>query len=135
MVKIALLGCGRISIKHAEILSKDFVKGAILVAVCDTDYKKAKMLGDKFNIPSYINYKEMISKENIDVVSILTPSGMHYKNAIEIANLKKHIIVEKPMALRLDDADEMIKACDYNNVKLFVVKQNRFNLPIQKLKE
>ena len=66
---------------------------------------------------------------------ILTPSGMHPEHVINIARFKKHIIVEKPMALKLSDADKMISTCKNNNVKLFVVKQNRFNLPVIKLKE
>ena len=77
----------------------------------------------------------MMNDQDIDVVVILTPSGMHSEHVINIARFKKHIIVEKPMALKLSDADKMISTCKNNNVKLFVVKQNRFNLPVIKLKE
>jgi predicted dehydrogenase len=77
----------------------------------------------------------MMSRENPDVVVVLTESGNHAKHVIELANFGKHIVVEKPMALRLGDADKMIEACDAQSIKLFVVKQNRFNLPILKLKE
>ena len=65
----------------------------------------------------------------------LTESGTHAKNVIELAKYRKTIMVEKPMALTLEDADEMIKICMENNISLFVIKQNRFNLPVIKLKE
>ena len=68
-------------------------------------------------------------------MSVLTPSGYHAENVVALAPYGKHIIVEKPMALKLSDADAMIEACDKNRVKLFVVKQNRFNLPVVKLRE
>lgn len=78
---------------------------------------------------------EMLKSEDIDVVCILTESGKHAEHVVSIAKYKKHIVVEKPMALTLDDADAMIRACDENGVKLFVVKQNRFNVPVVKLRE
>jgi predicted dehydrogenase len=77
----------------------------------------------------------MISAVPIDVICVLTPSGMHPAHAIAAARAGKHVVVEKPMALRLQDADAMIQACDASGVKLFVVKQNRFNVPVVKLRE
>ncbi len=136
MLGVALLGCGRIASRHAEILSKGEIKGANLVAVCDIQKQKAEIFGQKYNLPYFYDYKTMLEKcKEIDIVSILTPSGMHAQNTLQIAPYKKHIIVEKPMALTLDDADAMIKICDEYGIKLFVVKQNRYNLPVQKLRE
>ena len=127
-MKIALVGCGRISKKHLEAIEKNNLK---LVAVCDIDIKKAK----KFNVPYYKNYKEMLKKEDIDIVSILTPSGMHYTHALEIMEFKKHLIIEKPMTLRFTEAQDLVKRAKKLGIKLFTVKQNRFNLPIKKVKE
>lgn len=136
MLKFALVGCGRIAPRHATLLKENHIKGATLVAVCDCDKQKAESFGRKYNVPFYFDMVEMLEKEkSIDVVSILTPSGLHAEHAITCASFKKHVVVEKPMALTLDDADYMIRTCDLNNVKLFVVKQNRFNRPVQKLKE
>ena len=101
-LKIALVGCGRISKKHLEAIEKNNLE---LISVCDIDLERAK----KFNVPYYKNYKEMLKKENIDIVSILTPSGMHYKNALEIMEFKKHLIIEKPMTLRFDEAEDLVK--------------------------
>jgi predicted dehydrogenase len=71
----------------------------------------------------------------IDVVSILTESGYHARDCLALAPYGKHIVVEKPMALTVADADEMIRVCDQAGIKLFVVKQNRYNLPVTKLVE
>ncbi len=134
ILKFALVGCGRICKKHIEAIKEN--KDADLIAVCDIKEKKAKKIGDQENIPFYFSYDEMLKNENIDVVTILTPSGMHPVHTIDIVKkYKKHIVCEKPMALKLEDADEMISVCDENAVKLFIVKQNRFNLPVLKLKE
>lgn len=135
MLKFALVGCGRIAKRHSELLGLNQIKNASLVAVCDVDEEKAKKIGKQFNIPYYTDMDEMMSKEPIDVVSVLTESGNHAKHVITLAKYGKHIVVEKPMALTIDDADDMIMACQRNGCKLFVVKQNRFNIPILKLRE
>ena len=133
-LKFGLVGCGRISKKHIEAIKEN--KKAELVAVCDIKKERAKEVGNKADVNYYYSYDEMLSTEEVDVVNILTPSGLHPKNTIDIVKkYKKHIICEKPMALKLEDADEMIRVCDENAVKLFVVKQNRFNLPVQKARE
>ncbi len=77
----------------------------------------------------------MADAGGIDAFSILTPSSLHAGNVIQLASFGKPIVVEKPMALRLDDADRMVKVCDKFGVKLFVVKQNRFNEPIIQLRQ
>src|SRR3989338_4496647 len=132
-LKFGLIGCGRIAVRHAEILSN--IDGAKLSCVCDVKEDRVINFSKKYNIHCYTDYHEMLKKEEVDVVSILTPSGLHARHTVDVANYKKHMIVEKPMALTLDDADEMIKICDENRIKLFVVKQNRYNLAVKKLKE
>lgn len=135
MLKFGLVGCGRIAKRHSELLGHNQIGNASLVAVCDIDEEKAKKIGEQFNVPYYTDMDEMMQKESIDVVSVLTESGYHAKHVINLAKYGKHIVVEKPMALTLDDADAMIRACDENSCKLFVVKQNRFNVPVVKLRE
>ncbi|WP_422416340.1 Gfo/Idh/MocA family protein [Pseudomonas sp. GZD-222] len=135
MLKFALVGCGRIAKRHAEILGGNIVDNASLVAVCDIDPEKAKAYGEKYNIPYFSDMHEMMKSTEIDVISVLTESGYHAKHVIELAEYAKHIVVEKPMALTLEDADAMIAACEKAGVKLFVVKQNRFNVPVVKLRE
>jgi predicted dehydrogenase len=136
MLHIALVGCGRISERHAELLGNNQVPHARLAAVCDVNTGRARQLAERYGVPWYADMHEMMAKERrLDIVSILTPSGMHAAHAIALAPYRKHLIVEKPMALSLDDADAMIRTCDENGVKLFVIKQNRFNLPVRTLKE
>jgi len=134
-MKFAIVGCGRISRKHTEAISS--LKNAQLVACADIEKDKADSVGKENQCPAYADYENMLTKHpEIEVVSLLTPSGIHAQQAIDIAlNYRKHIVVEKPMALRLSDADEMIRACDASGVRLFVVKQNRYNLPVTRLRE
>lgn len=132
--KFALVGCGRIAIKHIEAINN--IDNAILVSVSDIDRNKARKVSDQFeNVNHYSSYDEMLCNEEIDIVNILTPSGLHPEHTIDIVKkYKKHIVVEKPMALKLEDSDDMIRICDENGVRLFVVKQNRYNLPVQKMR-
>lgn len=135
MLRFALIGCGRISARHSEILVNGDVPNASLVAVCDIDPERAEQTGQKNNVPFYTNMDKMMSSEKIDVAVVLTPSGLHASHTIQLAKYGKDIMVEKPMALTLADADKMITACDLNGCRLFVVKQNRFNVPVLKLHE
>ena len=85
--------------------------------------------------PRIYDIDDLLARKDIDAVAVLTPSGMHAAHVIACAKAGKHVVVEKPMALRLEDADAMIRACDEAGVKLFVVKQNRFNVPVVKARE
>jgi len=135
MLKYALVGCGRIAVRHSELLGSGQIAGATLSAVCDIREDRARQIGEKYDVPYFTDMHEMMSTSEIDVVAVLTESGYHAANVIELAPYGKHIMVEKPMALTLDDADRMIEACDTHDIRLFVVKQNRFNVPVQKLRE
>jgi UDP-N-acetyl-2-amino-2-deoxyglucuronate dehydrogenase len=134
-LRFGLVGCGRISKRHSELLGLNKIAGAELAGVCDTNEQRAETVGRRFEVPFYPTLEELAEREKLDVISVLTPSGMHADHVMRLAKYKKHIVVEKPMALTLADADRMIAACQQNNVKLFVVKQNRFNVPVRKLRE
>ena len=135
MIKFGLLGCGRIAKRHSDLLGGHHVDRASLVGVCDSVRARADAIASKFGVPAYYNIEEFLARKEIDAVAVLTPSGMHSEHAIACARAGKHVVVEKPMALRLQDADDMIRACDQAGVKLFVVKQNRFNVPVVKAQE
>lgn len=132
-IRFALIGCGKIAIKHAVAIAQ--INGAELCCVSDPDEIRAKQLAGQYKIPWYTDYHEMFKKEEIDVVNILTPSGLHAKHTIDCAKYKKHIVVEKPMALTIEDAGEMINACEKAGRKLFILKQYRYNIPVKRLKE
>jgi len=134
--RFALVGCGRIAKKHAEIITNQ-LDSAVLVGVCDTKPDRAEHYSSKYGVPSFNDMDQMMESlgDKVDIVNVLTPSGMHAEHTVQLAKYKKHIVVEKPMALTLADADRMISECDNNGIKLFVVKQNRYNYPVIKLRE
>jgi len=140
-LKFAIVGCGRISYKHVEALVANR-KEAVLVATCDIVVENAQAkkqeyitkLGEDATVAVYTDYKDMLEKEDIDVIALATESGYHPEIAIYCMNKRKHIIVEKPMALSIEDADKMIKCAKDNSVKLCISHQNRFNKPIQQLR-
>lgn len=135
MIKFGLLGCGRIAKRHSDLLGGGHIAGAKLVAVCDQVRERADAIAARFGVPAFYDIDAFLSQEDVQAVSVLTPSGMHPAHTVAVAKAGKHVIVEKPMALRLQDADDMILACDAAGVKLFVVKQNRFNVPVVKARE
>lgn len=135
MLRFALVGCGRISKRHSELLGNRQITGATLAAVCDVVPEKAEKIARQFSVPMFTDMHEMMRKTAPDVVVVLTESGNHASDVISLAQYGKHIVVEKPMALRLEDADRMIETCRKAGVKLFVVKQNRFNVPVVKTRE
>jgi len=145
-LSFAIIGCGRISHKHIEALANNFTE-ADLVSVCDIvpekmdkdveeyyDFMKQRGINLDKKINKYTDYKEMLKREDIDAVSICTESGHHAVHALYCLNAGKHVLVEKPMALSLNDADKMIKLSREKNLKLGICHQNRFNSPIQKLR-
>ena len=140
MIKMALVGCGRISYKHVEAMvdNQDRVQ---LVALCDLDRKKAEVRREQFEsktgktVKIYKNYKEMLEHEDFDMVAIATESGKHYSISKYFLENKKHVLVEKPMALSTVEMDEMNELAKDNKVKLGVYHQNRFNDPIIELRK
>jgi len=133
-IKFAIIGCGRIAYRHIEAIQAN--SEAELVALCDLNINKAKERNERAGVKTYQDYNDMLLKEDIDVVNIMTPSGMHAEHAIDIIKkYRKHIVVEKPMALRIAAAEELIATAQNHDVKLFVVHQNRFNKAVQKVKD
>jgi UDP-N-acetyl-2-amino-2-deoxyglucuronate dehydrogenase len=130
--RIALVGCGRISKNHFEAIDK--TDGLELVGVADADPERAKQAGTSWNVPYFSSYERMLAEMNPDVVTIATPSGLHAEQGILAAEAGKHVVMEKPMAISLTGADALVHACDRAGVRLFVVKQNRLNPPVQLLK-
>lgn len=134
MIGFGVLGCGRIAKRHMDLLDGQ-IAGARLAAICDCDEKRLEAARERHPVAAYSSYENMLADPAVEIVSVLTPSGMHAEHTIAAAEAGKHVVVEKPMALRLEDADRMIAACDSNGVKLFVVKQNRLNVPVVKARE
>nr|MBP7550399.1 Gfo/Idh/MocA family oxidoreductase [Gemmatimonadaceae bacterium] len=131
-VRIALVGCGRISQNHFDAISR--IEGLELAAVCDTVEDRARAAAARWNVPAHSSLERMLAEVTCEAVAIATPSGLHPQHGILAARAGKHVICEKPMAISLAGADELVRACDDAGVQLFVVKQNRLNSTIQLVK-
>ena len=131
-VRVGLVGCGRIAQNHFDAIKR--VEGLELSAVCDVDARRAQAAGDANGVPWFTSYEKLLAESSSDAIVICTPSGMHPNQGILAARAGKHVISEKPMAITLSAADELVAACDEANVHLFVVKQNRLNPPVQALR-
>ncbi|MFC1887313.1 Gfo/Idh/MocA family protein [Candidatus Cloacimonadota bacterium] len=133
-IKLGLVGCGRISSKHFEAIAQ--IENAKIISCCDIIKSRAVEAAEKYQVDKYYtDYIEMLENEDISSILICTPSGLHPEMGIQAAERKINVITEKPMAIDLKSADKLVKACDKNKVKLFVVKQNRLNPSIQLLKK
>jgi UDP-N-acetyl-2-amino-2-deoxyglucuronate dehydrogenase len=135
-IRIGLVGCGRISKNHFDAIRK--VDGLSLAAVCDIDAERARRAGEEQGVPAYRSIDDMLRASDdeapFDLVVVCTPSGLHSAHGAAAARAGKHVVTEKPMAISLTQADELVHACDEAGVQLFVVKQNRLNPPVQLLK-
>ncbi len=129
MLKFGIIGCGRIALKHAESIVA--LPEAELVGVCDIVPERARAFAEKYGAKPYVDYIEMLKNPEIDVITVATPSDLHAPIGIAAAKAGKHVMVEKPMAMTLKSADELIAACREAGVKLAVIHQNRFNKSIK----
>ena len=125
-VRFGLVGCGRVSTRHVDALVRH-VPGARLAAVCDIVPERAQRYAAQLGIPAFSSTAEMYREADIDVVDIATPSGDHYARAMEALRHGKHVVVEKPVALRPEHAEEMIGEAARRGLHLWVAHQNRYN--------
>ena len=132
-VRFALVGCGRISKNHVEAIKKH-AESAELVDVCDVDPDRLAAAVDSTGARGHRNLTSLLETTDADCVILATPSGVHSDQAIRIAETRRHVMTEKPMATRWRDGLDMVDACDEAGVILFVVKQNRQNATLQLLK-
>lgn len=135
-LKYAIIGCGRISPNHiAAALENE----SHVAALCDIEKSKMDEIIQNFNLPvntkKYTNYKEMIKNEKLDLVAICTESGKHGQIALDCIEEGINLIIEKPIALSLDEADLIIEKSKEKNVKVSACHQNRFNKSVQKIRE
>jgi UDP-N-acetyl-2-amino-2-deoxyglucuronate dehydrogenase len=132
-IRIAVIGCGRISKNHFDSI-KIHEDNIELVSVCDINQETMSEHKEKYGIEGYTDLEKMLVSESLDLVAICTPSGIHADQTNICAKYGVNVMTEKPMATRWDDGLRMVKACDDAGVRLFVVKQNRFNDTLKLLK-
>lgn len=128
-----IIGCGVIAPWHAD--SVRGIPNVKLVAVSDESEQKAKSMAEKYGVEYYTNYNKMLERDDIDLVSICTPSGFHMQAAVAAATAGKHIMCEKPLEITLEKCDTIIDACQINKVKLGVIFQRRTWEVNKKIKE
>ncbi|MFB9750121.1 Gfo/Idh/MocA family protein [Paenibacillus hodogayensis] len=124
-IRFAVVGCGGISFSH--FIGIERALEAELAAVCDADGKRAEEYGAKYGVTAYTDYERLLADPDIDVVCLCTPSGLHAEQTIRAAEAGKHVVSEKPLAIRLEDADRMIEACDMFGVKLATIFPRRMS--------
>jgi len=132
-IRIGIVGCGKISANHFKTVA-ELPEQFELAAICDTHAESLERAARSLNVKGYRDINSMLSdSKQLDVVTLCSPSGLHAQQAIQIAQAGKHIITEKPMATRWSDGVTMINECDKANVKLFVVKQVRYQPALEQL--
>jgi predicted dehydrogenase len=131
-LRFGLIGCGRVASRHAQSVAE--LPGARLSAVADIRENRARRFAVEYGAALYTDYRRLLERTDVDVVNICVPSGLHAQVALDAIQVGKHVIVEKPLALSLADADRMIAAAKQAEVNLCVVLQNRYNPPMQDLK-
>lgn len=135
VMKYALIGCGRISPNHIAAAVKN---GLDIAGICDTraerTQEKAQMCGLE-NVRQYTDYREMLEKEKPELAAVCTESGSHAKIALDCLDAGCNLIIEKPVALSLADADAVISRADEKGLKVCVSHQNRFNRSVRKIRE
>ena len=124
MIKVAIIGAGFMGRMHAQVYRN--LNEAGLAAVADTDLDKARLLADEYEATAYSSQEELLRRETIDVVDICLPTFLHREYVVEAARAGKDILCEKPIALRVEDAEEMIQAANEAGVKLMIAQVIRF---------
>jgi len=132
-VRIAVVGCGRISSSHFGAIEKHSDR-LELTAVCDNDPKALQQAVDRTGVHCFSDYDDLLGSQAADLVALCTPSGLHSAQTVRAARAGLHVMTEKPMATRWTDGLDMVRECDRAGVHLFVVKQNRRNATLQLLK-
>ena len=137
-MKYALIGCGRIATNHVTAAVNNNLE---IVAVCDVVPEKMEAILEKHNladdksIKRYTDYKKMLEENDIELVSIATESGKHAAIALDAIDAGVNVIIEKPMAMNMADAEEIIKRAAEKHVKVSACHQNRFNVAIQEVRK
>lgn len=132
-IKFAVIGCGHIGKRHAEMISRN--TESELVALVDV--KEPEQLGiAAYPVPFFRSVEELLAADlEIDVVNIASPNGFHAEQALKCLDAKKHIVIEKPMALRKNDAEQVIFKALNMHRNVFAVMQNRYSPPSVWIKE
>ncbi len=123
MIRFGVVGYGHIGKRHVQLIQQ--LPQAKLMAVCDTQFNE-----DECGLPFFQNLDRMLEEVDMDIVVIATPHYLHFEQTMQILSKGCHVLVEKPMALNTTDARKMVEYAEEKQLKLWVVKQNRYNTPV-----
>lgn len=126
-VRFLLIGCGQVAKRHLEQITET----GELIAVCDTDVQAAEKIATQYKVPFYTAFDQLVCEVSADVAVVCTPNGLHADHAVFFLEHGFHVLIEKPMALSVKDAERMITVAKKQQLHLFTVLQNRFNPAVQ----
>ncbi|MEM1601637.1 MAG: Gfo/Idh/MocA family oxidoreductase [Candidatus Bathyarchaeia archaeon] len=132
-IKFGVIGLKGVGQTHINEIAN--IEGAELTAVADINEEVGKFVSSKYNVKWYKNYEDMLAMEDLDAISICTPHFLHFPMVMKALNYGKHVLVEKPMAITVKEADQMIEEARRRGLKLGVVYQRRTDPTYQKIKE
>lgn len=133
MKGIGIVGTGAIALKHAQAIAE--LEGAKLVGLFNPNPTSAEAARSKFSEPVFSDIEEFLAIDELDIVCVCTPSGMHLEPGLAAIQAGKHLMVEKPIEITVARADQLIDAAAKKRVKLAVIFQNRFSPDYEKLKQ
>lgn len=132
-LRIGIIGCGRISVMHLDsVMASDLAE---LVAICDIKEDLARTASEKYGVPYYTDYNEMLDKENLDAVHLCLPHYIHTSVAIDAFKKGVNVLSEKPMSIKYEDAEEAVETAEKCGVKYGVIFQCRYNDPSQLIRK
>ena len=137
-MKYALIGCGRIATNHVKAVVNNHLE---FVAACDIEKENIESLLAKHDLQNdasikrYTDYKKMIAENDLELISIATESGIHAEIALYCIDHGINVIIEKPMAMSMQDANEIIRRSEEKHVKVAACHQNRFNIAVQEMRK
>lgn len=136
-MKYALIGCGRIATNHVKAVLNnqlEFIAACDIVEINIENLLAKHELQNDTSIKRYTDYKKMIAENELDLISIATESGLHAEIALYCIEHGIHVIIEKPMAMSMKDADEIIRLSEEKHIKVAACHQNRFNIAVQEMR-
>lgn len=133
MYKVGIIGCGAIFERHIESINDN--NNFKLISICDVQENTAKVISNRLSVPYYTDYKEMILKEDINFVSILTPNSLHFEQSYFSLNHGCDVLIEKPVSFDLESIEKIKKISEETNRKSYCVLQVRLNPTIEILKK
>lgn len=131
-IRFGILGCGRVSKSHVNAIKKNIHDLDMLFA-CDVNRDNADKIANIFGCEPTYDLNDIPKFSVLDFVTIATPNGMHAENAMFLMQHGINVVIEKPMSLRVKDAEDMIACSEQHNAKIFVIQQNRYNPTVQLL--